>query len=373
MKRSTALVLVLALCLALVSGCTSSPAGSASSPPPASPAPTTAQPSDTSADPSGVPADLDLGGYTPENPLVLKAAIFGYDTGDPMGNLIRAFESNVGEATGGAVQFDVYTRGTMGYDKDVFEGVIMGTLDCGVNTTAIMSSYVDDLHVLDLNYLFDDYEMGCRFLKSEVYEEIKSTVSDTSGGAMLLGLSYQGLRSVLSNTKRVETPADMAGLKLRVIESTPYLEAFKAYGANPQAMSAGEAVVGLQQGTIDGQEAAPQIAYFDGCTEYTKYACLTEHVLQFVGITFSQNTFQSMTPDLQAIILKAADDACYDLAEHFEADVEDMARTEMEKLGTEFVEVDKPAFQALAEPVNQSWLSGHELGASWYEAIRALA
>lgn len=370
MKRCSALALALALCLALVSGCASEPAGTAATPPPADPAQTQTPPA---APDAGTPEGLDLGGYTPENPLVLKAAIFGYDAGDPMGNLIRAFEANVVEATGGAVQFDVYTRGTMGYDKDVFEGVIMGTLDCGVNTTAIMSAYVDDLHVLDLNYLFDDYEMGCRFLKSEVYEDIKDTVSDTSGGAMLLGLSYQGLRSVLSNTKRVESPADMAGLKLRVIESTPYVEAFKAYGANPQAMSAGEAVVGLQQGTIDGQEAAPQIAYFDGCTEYTKYACLTEHVLQFVGITFSEKTFQAMTPDLQAIILEAADDACYSLAEHFETDVEDMARTEMEKQGTEFVEVDKAAFQALAEPVNEAWLSSHELGAAWYEAIRALA
>ena len=362
MKKSKilALILALTLCLAMFAACGSDPA----------PAPGNNDPAPA---PGNNDSGLDLGGYTSDNPLVLKAAIFGYDSGDPMGNIIRAFEKNVVEATDGAVQFEVFTRGAMGFDKDVFEGVIMGTLDCGVNTTAIMSSYVPDLHVLDLNYLFDDYEMGCRFLKSEVYEEIKETVSETSGGAMILGMSYQGLRSVLSNTKKVETPADMAGLKLRVIESTPYVEAFKAYGASPQAMSAGECVTGLQQGTIDGQEASPQIAYFDGCTEYTKYACLTEHVLQFVGISFSKKTFDAMTPDLQNIILKAADDACYNLAENFKTDVEDFARAEMEAMGSEFVEVDKDAFKALVEPVNKKWLSENELGAKWYEAIRALA
>ena len=371
MKKMLALFLAAALSLAVLSGC-----GGGSTPAPSeSAAPESQEPAGATASqaPSADTSGLDLGGYTPEDPLVLKAAIFGYDSGDPMGNMIREFESQVVEATGGAVQFEVYTRGAMGMDKDIFEGVIMGTLDCGVNSTAIMSSYVDDLHVLDLNYLFDSYEMGCRFLKSDVFEEIKDTVARESGGAMVLGMSYQGFRSVLSNTRKVETPADMAGMKLRVIESTPYVEAFKAYGAVPQAMSASEAVTGLQQGTIDGQEAAPQIAYFDGCTEYTKYACLTEHVLQLVGITFSQRTFDSLTPDLQQIILECADNACYTLAENFKIDVEDWARSEMEAMGTEFVEVDKDAFKALAEPVNEKWLSEHELGAAWYEAIRALA
>ena len=368
MKKMVSLFLAAALCFVVMSGCGNDTPSGSTAPESQAPAGTTASQA-PSADTSG----LDFGGYTAENPLVLKAAIFGYDSGDPMGNMIRGFESRVVEATGGAVQFEVYTRGAMGFDKDVFEGVIMGTLDCGVNTTAIMSAYVDDLHVLDLNYLFDDYEMGCRFLKSDVFEEIKDTVAKESGGAMVLGMSYQGMRSVLSNTKKVETPADMAGMKLRVIESTPYVEAFKAYGASPQAMSAGEAVTGLQQGTIDGQEASPQIAYFDGCTEYTKYACLTEHVLQFVGITFSQKTFDSLTPDLQQIILEAADDTCYTLAENFKTDVEDWARTEMEAMGTEFVEVDKEAFKELAQPVNEKWLSEHELGSAWYEAIRALA
>lgn len=172
MKRTNRiLALILALVMALALAACGNGAGTGNTP--STTAPETSAP-ETTAPETTAPStgDKDYGDYSAENPLELKLSHFAGNDTNQLAQLAIAFERIVEEKTGGAVDVVIYGGGVLGNDRESFESVIAGTLDMAVNNTPIISNYDEIFQVLDLPYLFQDYDHINAFLASDICQQL---------------------------------------------------------------------------------------------------------------------------------------------------------------------------------------------------------
>ena len=318
------------------------------------------------------PADTcgkDYGEYSADNPLELKLSHFAGNDTNQLAQLALLFEEKVEALTGGAVDVVIYGGGVLGNDRESLESVIAGTLDMAVNNTPIISSYDETFQVLDLPYLFQDYDQIYAFLDSDVCQDLMDSL--TSTGARLLCMQAVGFRNMDMCTGPVTTPADIAGAKIRVTDSPIYMEQFEAWGAAPTIIAGTEVLTALQQGTIDGCDNVHNVCYADRYYEFANYISITEHAVHFNGLTINNELFESLPADLQADIQTAAQEAAVERTQALEQENADQLATMESEGATVITDVDKDAFIEAAQSVYDNFAS--HSAASYVERIQALA
>ena len=370
MKRTNRiLALILALVMALALAACGNGAGTGNTP--STTAPETSAP-ETTAPETTAPStgDKDYGDYSAENPLELKLSHFAGNDTNQLAQLAIAFERIVEEKTGGAVDVVIYGGGVLGNDRESFESVIAGTLDMAVNNTPIISNYDEIFQVLDLPYLFRDYDHINAFLASDICQQLLDSL--TSTGARMLCMQAVGFRNMEMCTGPVKTPADIAGTKIRVTDSPIYRAQYEAWGANPQIIAGPEVLTALQQGTIDGCDNVHNVQYADRYYEFAKYISITEHAVHFNGLTINNALFEGLSADLQADILAAAQEAAAERTEALRVENDELLTT-MESEGAVVTkDVDKQSFIDAVQPLYEDFTANHSAG-SYVEQIQALA
>lgn len=342
MKRIISLVL--ASCL-ILTAC----GGGGSQETTAKPAETQAKTQETTAGgAAGGDVDFAALGYSPEKPLVLKLGHMGNET-NPLNTYSLSFKNRVEERTGGAVQIDIYGDRVLGADRELLEAIQIGTLDMAVTTTSPLTNFVPEYEVLDLPYVFDSWDHAFQFFDSDVYPQLLSEGDKV--GLTILSLAARGFRNVTTNDKPIRTLADIKGLKLRVIESTVYVDTFTAFGANPQAMSFGEVFTALQQGTIEGHENSYLVIWEEKVQEVQNTISETKHMFAFFDMVIGTEVLNGMTPELQEIIRTAALEAGLEESKAEQAS-EDKVKDDLRGVGVTIIEdVSTDEFKAVVQPV----------------------
>jgi tripartite ATP-independent transporter DctP family solute receptor len=315
-------------------------------------------------------SEYDFGEYSAKNPLEIKLSHFAASETNQLHLLAAAFKEKVEKATGGAVEVTIYTGGVLGNDQESLDSVIAGTLEMAVNNTPIMSNYYEAFQVLDLPYLFEDYDQIYTFIESDVAKEMMDDFGEETGARMLC-MQAVGYRNFDMCDKFINKPEDFKGAKVRVTSSPVYLSQYKAWGASPLTMAGTEVLTALQQGTIDGCDNVNNVTYSDGYYEYTKYITVSEHAVHFNGLTINNKLFESLTTDLQNLIQQAAVDAAVERSKALETENEDCL-TKMKEAGAKVsTDIDKEAFKEAVQPVYDDFKSSHP-GAKYLEAIQGL-
>lgn len=343
MYRILAWVLVLTMMLAALTGCGNSSNSGASG---------------DSGNQGGETTD----GPTPENPLVLKLGHMGNET-NPLNTYTLRFKERVEERTNGAIQIDVYGDRVLGSDRELLEAIQMGTLDMAVTTTSPLTNFVPAYLTLDLPYLIADWDHCYKFFESDIYDEILK--EGDSVGLTVLSLAGRGFRHVTTNDLPIRTLADIKGLKLRVIESSVYVDTFTAFGANPQAMSFGEVFTALQQGTINGHENSYLVIQEEKVYEVQNTISETAHMFAFFDMVIGTDVLNSLPEDMQEIVRTAALEAGLEETEAEQAtenDVKDFLReqgvTIIEDVNVqEFMDVVQPVYDSFAEEYDTTYLT----------------
>ncbi|MBQ4147963.1 MAG: TRAP transporter substrate-binding protein DctP [Prevotella sp.] len=237
---------------------------------------------------------LDLGGYTPEKPLKLKAASYSKKDSDMQTLATQWLGAALEDISGGAIQVDVYTDKQMGADKEILDNVTTGVLDIGMNNCAIMYNVEPMYGLVDMEYLFKGWDHVYAFLNSDLNEEYSNLLQEKCN-AICLGLGCNGFRCYSNNKNAVYKVSDCKGHLVRVMESEMFLKAFSAFGCNPITMPGSEVSSALQQKTIDGQDNSPMITYTAGYYEYQPYFSEIEHTAQIYGFTFTKAKDMELT------------------------------------------------------------------------------
>lgn len=261
---------------------------------------------------------------------------------DYMGQLIA-------KATGDKYSVKVFGQSTLGSEKDTIEQTKLGALDMVRVNTAAFNNIAPETIIPALPFIFKSKEHMRATLDGEVGETILKALEPHG----FVGLAFydSGSRSFYLNKKAIKTPADMKGLKVRVQQSDMWVSMMQALGANPTPMPYAEVYTALKTGVVDGAENNWPSYESSKHFEVAKYYSLTEHSMAPELLVFSKKVWDTLTPDEQATIRKAAKESVPYMRKLWD-EREANSRKTVEAGGSEITsDVDKAAFAAAVKPV----------------------
>jgi TRAP-type transport system periplasmic protein len=225
--------------------------------------------------------------------------------GDFMTVWAKNFSDHMKKWSDGKIDISVYPYGTLGATGDINELAQMGVVEFVFSDYAWISSFVPQAQVLALNYIFPTEKIPEVLDWMVKNGEFMPLLDEAfrKNGLVPLGIMYEGWQWVTSK-KPIKSPADMQGLKLRLMSSKLLVEDYQAYGASPTPMSYGEVYSGLQMGLIDAQ-VNPIFAIYS-----MKFYEVQDYITQlksepFLGIpTVNKQFFDGLPKDAQQEMLK---------------------------------------------------------------------
>jgi tripartite ATP-independent transporter DctP family solute receptor len=271
------------------------------------------------------------------------------DPQNPYAQGAQKFADLVAEKSGGTIKVEVYPSSQLGNQRDLVEGLTLGTLDLTMTSTAVLGNFHPQIAVFDLPFIFRDREHAFKALDT-VGMEISKDLEEK--GMKVLAFYENGVRNMTNNIRPIRVPEDMKGLKIRVMEQPIYIAMMKALGANPTPMAFGELFTALQKGVVDGQENPAAHIYTKRFFEVQKYISLTEHTYSAEPLVVSMITWNKLTPEQQTIIQEAAEEA-RDWQRQLAIDLENGYWDKIRESGKcEIItDVDKEAFREATAPV----------------------
>ncbi|PID56038.1 C4-dicarboxylate ABC transporter substrate-binding protein [candidate division KSB3 bacterium] len=248
---------------------------------------------------------LFLPSYAQSADVVIKLGHIAEPT-NPYGQGADHFATLVAEKSGGEIDVKVFPSSQLGGQKELIEGLIFGTVDMALTGTAVLGTFQPQVALFDMPFLFVDRAHAYRALDS-VGLEIGKALEPK--GIKLLGYMENGIRHLTNNIRPIQSPTDMEGLKIRVMNNKVYIEMVKALGASPTPMAFAELYSALQQGTVDGQENPSAHIFTKRFFEVQKYASLTGHAYAPEPVLISMKTWNKLSDAHRAIIQEAAVEA----------------------------------------------------------------
>ncbi|WP_216831308.1 TRAP transporter substrate-binding protein DctP [Alkalihalobacterium elongatum] len=263
----------------------------------------------------------------------------------------EAYAEAVEEATNGQIQFEIFGNGSLGGERELLEGVQLGTLDMSVITTGVVSNFVPEVTALEFPFLFRDLDHAYKTLDGEVGQEILGKMSESG----LKGIAFweNGQRHLANNVHPIKTPEDLKGLKMRTIESELLLDTYSALGTNATPMAFPEVYGGLQQGVIDGSDFSYGVIWSTNVYEQTKY--LSEAGLYYASATLLMNEdlYNTLPADVQEVITTLGKEYAQ-IQRNISQELEAEQKQGLIDNGVEIIEskdLDLDAFRQLVEPV----------------------
>ena len=264
---------------------------------------------------------------------------------------IEIFAEKVEERTDGRVTFEIFGDGQLGGEREIIEQVQLGSLDLTVATAGVVGSFVPELSVLEMPFLFNDVEEAYEVLDGEIGEELMAKIEEQ--GFKALGMWENGMRHIVNNKQPVHTPEDMASLKMRTVENDLYIETYRALGTDATPIAFPEAYTSLEQGVVDGQDLSIGVMVTTKMYEVQNH--LTENGIYYAAAPIFMNAdkFAELPEDIQEVIVEVAKEVT-DEQRQINQDMETEQKEFLKEEGVEIVEPsaeEMAAFQEAVQPV----------------------
>lgn len=253
------------------------------------------------------------------------------------------FAKNVAERTQGKVQIQVFPSEQLGSGKDVNEMIRQGANVMNITDAGYLSDFVPDIGVLNGPYLVStpkDYE---KLLASDWYKGIEQKLGQ-AGFKLIMANGYFGQRHIIAD-KPIRTPADAAGVTVRVPPNTMWIETFKAMGARPTTVQWSEVYNALQQNVVQAAEAPLGSLWGSKLHETRKVISMSGHFTAFVMWPINASYFNRLPKDVQQVLLEEGRKAG-DYMTRLTLEQQQNYIERFKQAGVTFVDdVDLPAFQ----------------------------
>jgi tripartite ATP-independent transporter DctP family solute receptor len=292
-----------------------------------------------------------------DDTVVLKLAHV-LDTGHSVHQGMVYMAERLDHYSNGTMRIDIYPSGQLGAERDTVELVQIGSLAMTKVSAAPLEAFVPAMQVFSIPYVFRDREHYFKALDSEIGKELLESVEV----ARLRGMGYydSGSRSFYMVDDPVETPADLDGLKIRVMKSQTAVKMVAALGGSATPISWGELYTALQQGVVDGAENNPPSFYLSGHYEVCKYYALNEHTSVPDMLLMSSRIWDSLTAQQREWLQKAVDDSVVYQRRLWQESTEE-ALAAVREAGVTVTYPDKQPFMAAVEEMKASY-DGTEIG-----------
>ena len=334
MKKISALVLALAMCMALAScggGDTSTPA--------------TSTPADTSTPSTSTPADTGADYSSLE-----KVQLIGADStaanaaGQLFGEMVA---EKLDTITGGQLTMDYFPNGELGADADLLRQLQSGDIDIFVGQTAPVASFVPNVAVYDLPMVFATYD-GATI--DEVINNPESefaqglSASFNEAGFQLLGTLQNATFRQTTTNRNVQTLADYDGMLIRTMENPNHMALWEAMGAAPTPMAWNEVYFALQSGNIEAEENAADTIVGSNLDEVQAYLAMTNHILYANMMIMNKASYDALDPLYQDALNQAVSEALTEMSAQL-ADIEATNLATLEERGMTIIEYEPTFFE----------------------------
>ncbi len=261
------------------------------------------------------------------------------------------FAKRVDELSKGAVKVEVFPAGVLGTHQQCQEQVAMGTLDFYITTAGLVSIFDAKRtpELLEMPYMFDNYSQAYAFMDKPFVATYYEALIPK--GIRYLATWDNGFRHMTNNVRPINTPEDMKGLKIRVVQSEMSINIINALGGSAVPMSYSELYTALSQGVVDGQENPFMNIYASKFYEVQKYMSLTKHQYSTLPLIISEKTWKKLDENQRKAIQEAALEGALYYRKKVGAS-EDDQRKAMEAAGMKINDVaDLAPFHKAVEPV----------------------
>jgi tripartite ATP-independent transporter DctP family solute receptor len=296
------------------------------------------------------------------SPLVLKVAhIYGPDS--PWHDAAKAFATAVERESNGAVRLEI-AAGTMDWPASI-EGLRTGLTDIVLQSIGTLDRYHVIAGIESYPYLLRDVEHFKTVYYGAVGRALFNEIANRTG-FRVIGAGYRGARHLSAN-RRIETPSDLKGLKVRVPPLTMYRKTWDMLGATTMPLGIAELRLALQQGVVDGQENPLETIDDARVHEVQKYIMETGHILGAMTFIFSDTRFRNLPTATQKLLEREGERAMLDVTSRIQA-IEAEYKRKMSEQGVTFVAVDRAAFRERLVPLQREFPDLAE----WVQRIQAL-
>ena len=255
-------------------------------------------------------AVLLAGAAAAEAKITLKVANSGPDTLENRTVCAAdVYTDMVKKATNGEVELVFYHASKLGGEAEALEGIQMGTIEMGTLTSGPASNFFPQTMSFDIPYLISSNAAGWEFFKSDFVKKLSDEFLKRTG-VRILAIAEHGFRHFTSNAPEMKTPADMKGLKMRVMENPAHMAMTRGLGASPTPIPYSELYMALQQGVVDGMECPIANIHDHKFFEVQKSMVLDGHLYGPIIIFINEDKFQSLTKAQQDALYKGAEAFC---------------------------------------------------------------
>lgn len=278
------------------------------------------------------------------------------------------FAELLNERSGGKITLTVHSGGTLGSAKETLEGVQMGSIDFIVESSASLSNFTDAMSVFDLPYLFKNNAEARKGLAGEAARKQLDAL-EANG---FKGINYweNGIYAI-GAVREVRSLADLAGMRVRSIDSPLQADVYNALGAQPVVLSWGDIYTSLQQGVIEAVSSTtvPNM-YTTNFYEVAPYIVLSNHGYSPAPLLCNVNLWNGLPANVQELVMECANEA---RDYHYEVCDQQMSefRANMEANGATFIDIDTEEWSAAVQPVYEKYVGGDGIDPALVDAIRA--
>ena len=284
--------------------------------------------------------------------MVIKAADvhpLGYPTVEAVVRMGKKLEA----ATSGRLTVQMYPQMQLGGEKEMIEQAQVGALQIARVSVGALGPVVDELNVFNLPFIFRDEAHMRKVIDGPIGEELLQKVTSSPARLVALGWMDAGTRNVYSN-KPVTKPADLKGMKVRMMGNPIFVETMNAMGGNGVAMGFNELYSAMQTGVVDGAENNEPTVLAQNHYQVAKIYSLTGHLIIPEMFVFSKVSWDKLAKDDQALLKKVSREAQMEQRGLWD-DKTAKATEELKAKGVQFVPADKDAFFKATQPVRDKY------------------
>ncbi len=214
------------------------------------------------------------------------------------------FKAMVENETGGTVKVNLFPAGQLGGEREIAEAVKLGTIQVGM-LSGPFSTFCKEAQVFDIPYLFPSLLVAYKVLDGPFGKELAQECLQKTG-MRILTYSQVGFRNFTNSARVIKSPADVKGMKVRVMDSPVYMSLIRSMGGAPTPVPWPETYTALQQKVVDGQENPVSSIKFAKLYEVQKFLTLDGHTFGVSFMLMNEKFFQSLPKEYQAIVKNAA-------------------------------------------------------------------
>ncbi len=217
---------------------------------------------------------------------------------------LESFAAEVAEKTGGEITMKIFHNGVLGSQPDAIEQVRLGALDVANFNLGPMGTSVPETNVVSLPFIFPSIPAMYKLMDGEAGDAISAGMEKK--GIKALAWYDSGARSFYNSIRPINSPADVEGLKLRVMNNDLFVGMVEALDGNATPMAFGEVYQSIKTGVVDGAENNPPSYESVSHYEVAQFYSLTEHLIIPECVCISTKAWGAMTPEQQEIVKTAA-------------------------------------------------------------------